>query len=265
MNPSSSRTVGNRRKRALGGSVESRLAAYAAAAGAAGVGVLALAQPAQAQIVYTAAHVAIKPGSTFDLDLNHDGHTDLEFVDFFSDRSIPIGSLQVSPFASNQGQSGNAVEVKAGSIFSPLALNRGARIGGSKLFYGSCIGCNSSVELMAWADPYKESGDWVNVQDRFLGVKFLINHEAHYGWARLSVRVENNRVTALLTGYAYETAVGKPIIAGQTSGTAGDEAPGPQPGRRSASQVTQPASLGLLALGAPGVPLWRGQSLEAAK
>ena len=265
MNSDNRRTVANRRSSVLSKKVEGRLANYIAGASAAGVGVLALAQTAVAQVVYTPAHVEIKPGTTYDLDLNNDGAIDFGFTDFVSTRVTPIGSLHVSAFASNQGLDGNGVEVNNSQIFSPLALNRGARIGGSKAFYGSCIGCNSSLEIMAWADPYAEFGDWVNVQNRYLGLRLFIDHEAHFGWARFSVRVERNKVTALLTGYAYESTANKAILAGQTSGQANDGATfdGSQRSRPTADvghppfSEAAPALPGILALGAQGLPLWR--------
>ncbi len=57
-------------------SLHQRLNAYALAASAAGVSVLALTQAAQAKIVYTKTHHVIGKNSTFKLDLNHDGITD---------------------------------------------------------------------------------------------------------------------------------------------------------------------------------------------
>jgi hypothetical protein len=264
MNRNEGRGVANKRAGVLSEKLECRIATYVAGAGAAGVGLLALVQPAEAQVVYTPAHVVIRPGTNYDLDLNNDGHTDFMFADTFLARTS-VGSFFVSPFDSNQGQIGNGVEVQDPEIFSPLALNRGARIGGSKAFYGSCVGCNSSIELMAWADPFAEFGNWVNVQNRYLGVKLVIDHEAHYGWARFSVQVEKNKVTALLTGYAYEATPNKPILAGQTSGSASDEAPSdgsqrlrptPQAAHGPISQA-MPALPGILALGAQGLPLWR--------
>jgi hypothetical protein len=55
-------------------------------------------------------------------------------------------------------------------------------------------------------------------------MKFTINGKVHYGWARLSVTnlKDKFRITATLTGYAYETIPNKPIKAGQTHD--GDEA-----------------------------------------
>jgi hypothetical protein len=46
---------------------------YALAATTAGVGTLALVQPAEAKIIYTPAHVKIVRASIVSLDLNHDG------------------------------------------------------------------------------------------------------------------------------------------------------------------------------------------------
>jgi len=250
-----------RRKAApdLSESFRKRLNAYTLAAGAAGAGLLAAATPAQAQIVYTPAHVTITPGATYGLDLNNDGTIDFAFTDSTTERRI-VGDLAVSPYASNGGQNGNAVEVTAPAIFSPLALNRGAKIGASQLFYGSCIGCNSSQEIMAAFNAAGDSGNWPNVQNRFLGLKFLLNGETHYGWARMTVRISGGRIMALLTGYAYESTPNKPIIAGKMSGPAGNVDSSPRtdaPQEKPISQGLKSASLGLLALGAQGVPLWR--------
>ena len=62
----------------LSESVHQQLSMYALAASAAGVGALCFAKPAEARIVYTPAHVAIKAnGGLFRIDLNHDGTPDL--------------------------------------------------------------------------------------------------------------------------------------------------------------------------------------------
>src|SRR5579864_2451978 len=62
----------------LSDSLPPRLNAYALAAGAAGLGRLALPQPVEARIVYTRANEVIQGGSLL-LDLNHDGITDFVF------------------------------------------------------------------------------------------------------------------------------------------------------------------------------------------
>jgi hypothetical protein len=61
----------------LSESVQQQLSMYTLAASAAGIGALCFAKPAEARIVYTPAHVAIKAnGSLFRIDLDHDGRPD---------------------------------------------------------------------------------------------------------------------------------------------------------------------------------------------
>jgi len=62
------------------------------------------------------------------------------------------------------------------------------------------------------------SGSWINVNKRYLGLRFKIQGKYHFGWARLNVQVANLSITATLTGYAYETVPNKPIIAGREHG-----------------------------------------------
>jgi len=207
---------GKERNHELSKNLEKRLASYALAATAAGAGLLAAAQPAGAQIVYTPAHVVISPGSNYNLDVNHDGVTDFEFKNAILP---PVDSFYVMPFASSPlGQNGNAVEVAFKDVFLPVALFRGATIGPGAVFYGSCIGCVSTHEVMARAEPNGDGGLWINANERYLGLRIFVDREAHFGWARFSMRTVNDRVFALLTGYAYEKTPNKPILAGQTSG-----------------------------------------------
>jgi hypothetical protein len=78
----------------LSKSAHHRLNMYALSACAAGVGILALAQPVKAEIIYTKAHVKLTPNHKFHLDLNHDGIKDFELDDiakfFASHRRPPI-------------------------------------------------------------------------------------------------------------------------------------------------------------------------------
>jgi hypothetical protein len=71
------RIVNALRKLNLPESILKHLNMYAIAAGAAGVGVLALAQPVEAKIVYTSAHVVIGIREHYSIDLNHDGMSDV--------------------------------------------------------------------------------------------------------------------------------------------------------------------------------------------
>lgn len=125
-----------------------------------------------------------------------------------------------------------------GSLHFAAALRQGARIGLGQRFVGEDmfgVGCGTAGTCIS-------SGLWKNVTNRYLGFKFKIHGKAHYGWARLTVRVPSQFViNATLTGYAYETVPGKSIQAGQTTDAGADATDG------------SAMSLGRLALGSQAV------------
>ncbi|HEY6291949.1 MAG TPA: hypothetical protein VI455_10380 [Terriglobia bacterium] len=271
-----------------------RLSMYAIAAGATGVGMLALAPPSAAEVVYTPAHAdVVRHGHLF-LDLNHDGKADFEIaqrsgcttggapVRRRQDAGRPptqFGGFCTSalyvyvPYYGKRTR-GNAA-IGNGSGFPPhraYALKSGAPISSAQPFGGFYLnfrsrGSNTEGTCLAsW-------GSWINVTNRYLGLKFHINGEIHFGWARLNATCSpTSRVVALRTGYAYETIANKPIVAGQTRDAA--ESPGgdPNPANfdNSPAFLTRPdpaqlASLGALALGAQGLSIWRRkESVSAA-
>ena len=228
-------------------SVHQQLNMYALAAGAAGVGMLALAQFAEAEIIYTKAHVKLTPNHKFYLDLNHDGIKDFELDDIASGTSA---FLEIHPL-----QMGNAL-AQAKTDCNPsvgvAALQAGVPIGKGQVFYGS-------LYCMAQKISEGSFGSWPSVTNRFLGLEFVIKGKEHFGWARLSV--SRAPYVATLTGYAYETIPGKSIKAGQTHGNADDST---NENSGVGASLTSPipdspqaCSLGLLALGAQGVGLSR--------
>jgi hypothetical protein len=99
---------------------------------------------------------------------------------------------------------------------------------------------NQGVGMIRTRTVSEFQGQWVNVTDRYLGLRFFIHGKAHYGWARLSVKVTGLfKDRAVLTGYAYETIPNKAIITGNTK-AADDDVENLAP---------PPATLGRLALG----------------
>jgi hypothetical protein len=238
-------------------SVHQQLNLYALSATAAGVGMLALAPSAEAKIIYTPANVHIGINQRYNLDLNHDGIADFTIEDSFRGNGKCTTFAEIKEKAS--GVNGVVVVLQHG-LFA-AALSQGAKIGGSQNFKGS-------FRAMAIYNRYTTShvcmkfslGSWVNVTNRYLGLKFVIHGKTHYGWARLTVNKSGHSFVAQLTGYAYETIAGKSIIAGKTHSTADDftnENSGPSASvTNPVPDTPQPASLGMLALGAQGV-LWR--------
>lgn len=236
-----------RRPSGLSDSVHHQLNLYVLAASAAGAGVLTTAQPAAAKIVYTKTHQVVKLNGTYSLDLNHDG-----IVDFVIHQWGSFGSHSLLADAAF----GNAVQ---GSGYA-AALKRSAWIGASQNFIqGGFNGEKmTAVRYNTQLGTTHINGPWINVKNRYLGLKFHIHGKAHYGWARLSVRVQAGQrpvvVTATLTGYAYQTIPKRRLRAGQTEG--GADAPAVSV-VDPALGTQQSASLGALALGASGVALWR--------
>jgi hypothetical protein len=75
----------------------------------------------------------------------------------------------------------------------------------------------------------------------------------HYGWARVKV-ASYPQHAATLTGYAYETMPNRAIIAGQTKGR--DDA-SVEESRATLMPSPERPTLGTLAMGAPGLSIWR--------
>jgi len=136
--------------------------------------------------------------------------------------------------------------ISASSYFvikQAFALRAGAAISSrqQKLYAGGTMIRNEVLASGGW---------WAQVWNRYLGLKFEINGNTHWGWARLTVRNRNGEdITATLTGYAYETVAYKGIIAGKTHGNDDD------PVGKSAINQNGPrhATLGHLAAGIPAL------------
>jgi hypothetical protein len=225
----------------LSESIHHQLNAYALAATAAGVGMLALAQPAEGEVVYTRANEVIPPNSIYNLRLNHK-NTDFTLVNV--DRCPKSSSCYFSVLqqpAPGNGAMGYILDLGYKASVFDLALPRGSRIGPARHFY-------AEAKLAAGFWSFCEGwalGPWAYATDRYLGLKFKIKGKTHYGWARLSLAEgnEGSGFTATLTGYAYETIPNKAIITGKTKGP---------------DVITvQAATLGHLAAGASAIPAWR--------
>ena len=148
-----------------------------------------------------------------------------------------------------------------------MALERGAKIGPAGIasaFFGSYAGLVAGTNnTRVGNESYYSRGYWAgNLKNRYLGVRFQLKGQTHYGWIRLTVttNVKSGRpsLEATITGYAYETIPGKSIIAGATKGPDNTE-----PTASLNTLVPEPASLGVLALGAPGLSIWRREKAAA--
>jgi hypothetical protein len=234
----SSRTASN-----LSESLHQRLNAYAIATGAAGMGMLTLAQPIEAKIIYTPANISIVNHSR--LDLNHDHKADFSFTTF---RTATTSGGHFDLFVEPVGTKNRIW----GTGASASALGSGVRISPNKnkFSYGHDL-------MGTWRWNWNSSashGPWRKVTTGYLGFRFEIKGKTHYGWARLFVQGFGEQ--AILTGYAYETIPNQAIITGKTKGE--DDSAVEQPNPASpATPTSQPATLTLLAIGVQGLSIWR--------
>jgi len=208
------------------------LLAYAAVAGA---GLAACPQQAEAEVVYTP--VISRVGVDYYIDLNHDGINDFKI---HSSYISGFGDVQVAPL-----QVGNRVVVQRSCFDRGVCaadLAAGVVIGQHSPFH------DSNRKFLADMNSFYSYGPWIHQNDGYLGFVFQIDGKEHFGWARIQF---NSffcfACIAGIRGFAYETNPGKAIVAGDTG--------------QSDRDSLRPISLGMLALGAPGLQ-WRRREEE---
>lgn len=191
--------------------LKKRLQAYSLTAGSivAGLG-------SQAQILYT----DVEPDTTIDLfnalyelDLNNDNINDFELqaisqaYSYYSYVSS-AQAVNVTPLMSN-----SVAGYSYGSY--PYALLTGDNIGPNLSF--SSYSYNLLNGFFFYSGPYGSYyfplGNWPTNQDRYLGLKLILNGNTHYGWARISVLGPSSMI---LRDYAVELTPDAPIMAGDT-------------------------------------------------
>lgn len=232
---------------------------YSLAASAAGVSVLALAQPAQSEVVITKKTLPIPPSTFVGISFTNDGINDFSFFlsATFSSVSTMLDGYNLSMRSLKNGKGVVGTHPSQSVHPNVSALMRGAKIGPSANFVSSVIG-DFGVTVERSFTPHGGGtkqfvGKWGgNPKNRYVGVRFLINGETHYGWVRLTVTTQPKKfISATITAYAYETVANKPIAAG-TAQTPTAELQVPENIQNQAGP-----SLGMLALGADGLPRWR--------
>jgi hypothetical protein len=243
------------------GNLNRQVGIYSLAAAAAGVSLLALAQPGVAEVIVTQKTIPI-PMSNYHMpnpvkiSLTNNG-VDQVGLSLFSD---------TDPAAPYRGIGGGGAGVNSGffgrtsyaldSAFIASALPVGAKIGPPKLPHFFVPG--GLIERTQTNEGFKySSGPWAgkNLQDRYIGVRFLIDGELHYGWIRLRISTNHHvggpLMSAEVLAYAYETEPNIPVYAGLTKQPTAEVQPSQQ------IQNRRGPSLGMLAAGAEAVPLWR--------
>lgn len=190
--------------------LQKRLGKYTAAAAA-----LVGATGANAQIVYTDvnpdfAHTGNEIG--YGLDLNNDANFD--FALFSADTLFASGNrlrqTVIAPYGTAAASNAIAGESPSGYDYA-LALNNGDMIDNTLNWIAAT---NTMAYNVNSANPYNEN--WNGVTDKYLGLKFVVAGNTHYGWARLDVLAIGDIWT--LKDYAFNASPNTGLTAGQMTG-----------------------------------------------
>jgi hypothetical protein len=218
-----------------------KLFAYALAAS---IGAILVPSEAAAKVVYTPIYAhTIDPIQGISIDLDHNG-----IVDFVVASSNFSGVNTVSVRPSVTGN--QLLSTLSHGEPAAAALRPGAYIG-----TGAKFAANANYMAFSYQCADFQGGPWAYARGRYLGLKFIIRGNVHYGWARLNV----GRCGTAMTGFAYETIPNRPIQAGLTQSSDDMGTFVPQTLLREDSPALKPATLGLLAQGASGLLAWRRQ------
>jgi hypothetical protein len=260
----------------LSGKLDSNLVSYGLAATAAGVGLMALTHPAEAKVIATPANIVVPiNGGVIQFDINGDGIPDFglsatNFVNTFSGGARrqrkgrpPLGGDFGGKLMAVPAQAANEVAINGSYFGKALAADMaaGARIGPSLPFDAGPI-LMAGIFGTGCAGSSFAYGNWKGSHPPhpFLAVKFTdTGGNVHYGWVRISVQETSvTQFNATITGFAYETTPNMHIFAGVTHGPISD-AGLTDPAGLLVPKAPETASLGMLALGAPGLVAWRKQ------
>jgi hypothetical protein len=200
----------------LPGSLHKRLNAYAVAASAAGVGVLALTMPAEAKVVHGRIDFALCGNESYPFNPAGQSITPLfRFWGGFSYTSVNSFSWVRAGFS---GEVSGASALLASNGFV-ASLKRGAPVGPSRPFgQGNVYGLLFTYSHAQGSQNHQ--GNFKFNQIGYLGFRFPISGKKHYGWVRIHIHLRHGLCSAVehLLDYGYETIPNKPIAAGKTHG-----------------------------------------------
>jgi len=177
---------------------------------------------ASGQIEYTDITPDFNGGTNTDyaLDLNDDGIDDFQIVQ--STYGYPSYSFFVNRLALRPLNASNEALVddpSAGNYAYPFALDSGDVISSGQATWNNNGLESTSFQSLNWASSYNGSlsndGNFVDVTDKFVGLRFNISGQTHYGWVRLDVNAD--ATVWAIKDYAYNTTPNEPINAGQSA------------------------------------------------
>ncbi len=250
-------------------SLNRRLNAYAMAAAASGVAVLACAMPAEGAPICKTVSIDLQTSNTFPLNPAQ------QFAPAFN-----VAQSQYTQYFYTTGVSQffwwnrgffepNSARAKVvlGANNLPAGLAFGADIGpggnfGKPTSYGLLFtyGRGTYGRVQGGGTKSQHRGNLSLLQSGYVGFQFAQAGQVHYGWARLAVTFKQGYFnksysSTHVLGYGYESSPNTAIAAGSCSTAENSEPSGPaelHPG-------SQAPSLGTLALGSESLAQWRNR------
>ncbi|MCU0433195.1 MAG: T9SS type A sorting domain-containing protein [Bacteroidia bacterium] len=202
--------------------LQHKLKKYSAA-----VGGMTLASGAGAQIVYTDINPdTLIIGGTYSINMDNAGNPEM-IVNCYSSSTNGNGysSLSIQPPGANAVR---AFQVYAYATPEIIALNAGDTIGAQNTDWIQQSAQNGNLYLgYVNVSGNYTIGQWPGLSDKFMGVRFTVNNQPHYGWVRLSLSIGSDSL--LIKDYAYNSQPNQYIIAGQTVITSETETEVQQP------------------------------------
>ncbi|HEU4717861.1 MAG TPA: T9SS type A sorting domain-containing protein [Bacteroidia bacterium] len=200
-------------------STSSKLKSYTALAGS----MTAVAITAHGQIIYTDINpdTIVHDSITYDLDMDNNATPELQFKVGVS-TTPPNYPFVYASVVLNSPSTNAIISSVQGNYAYPMRFNSGDTIQPSS---------PSWVDYATHPSQYLGSvygsalyGNFRGQGDKFMGVRFDIGGQNHYGWVRLYVSAGAD--TIIIRDYAYEAIADSAIIAGQTSSPLGISAGG---------------------------------------
>lgn len=181
-------------------------------------GSITLSMIASSQVMYT----DINPDTVLNLagargyavNFNADADEDIG-LSLARDRTIINYSFSaVMPTYPILGQAVRGINLNSSYPYSfyPLAIDLCDSITSSNADW-EAPGINTSFYLQ-----YQTTGNWLGQSDKYLGVRFAISGQLHYGWIRMSLTGDNDSL--IIKDYAYQATPSVGLVAGQCIATA---------------------------------------------
>jgi len=172
---------------------------------------------ASGEIIYQDIEdITIEVGDMYDLDMDGDDVMDFHFRAglIISSTSSSIWSFASAFgfYSGSIGGSSNQIIGYAGDFYYyGSALDAGVEVGPKASWLNFPSYSNSAVLASNfYGDTY---GNFPGQGEKYLGVKFKVGENLHYGWIRLEADINDAHITIM--DYAYENVPDGPIETGQ--------------------------------------------------